>query len=86
MKHTCGQCNSTWKGASRAHCAGACHQTFDSVALFDNHRDSGKCREPQTQGLVNYRDVWMAPGQVTRLRDREDHMTAMRAARRTRSA
>lgn len=41
--NTCAGCDTTWTGLAVAHCA-ACHLTFGSVAGFDKHRVSGRCR------------------------------------------
>jgi hypothetical protein len=34
---SCGRCGAEWPGESRAHCS-ACHETYNSVSLFDEHR------------------------------------------------
>jgi hypothetical protein len=45
-------------GEDRAHCAG-CHTIFDSIVLFDVHRDGGSCLRPQVLGLVATKNgIW----------------------------
>lgn len=40
---TCGGCSAEWSAGSWAHCAAECHETFLSVAFFDDHRVNGEC-------------------------------------------
>ncbi len=55
---TCGGCAADWAGADRAHC-GACHVTFDSLVLYDLHRDGRHCLRPQVLGLVPTKNgIW----------------------------
>ncbi len=54
----CGGCAAEWAGADRAHCAG-CHVSFDSIVLFDVHREGGGCLRPQVLGLVATKNgIW----------------------------
>jgi hypothetical protein len=54
----CDGCTAEWAGEDRAHCAG-CHTTFDSIVLFDVHRDGGSCLRPQVLGLVATKNgIW----------------------------
>ena len=54
----CGGCAAEWAGEDRAHCAG-CHVSFDSIVLFDVHRDGGGCLRPQVLGLVATKNgIW----------------------------
>ena len=54
----CSGCAAEWAGEDRAHCAG-CHVTFDSIVLFDVHRDGGGCLRPQVLGLVATKNgIW----------------------------
>ena len=54
----CGGCAAEWAGEDRAHCAG-CHVSFDSVVVFDVHRDGGGCLRPQVLGLVATKNgIW----------------------------
>ncbi len=54
----CGGCAAEWAGAERAHCAG-CHVSFDSIVLFDVHREGGGCLRPQVLGLVATKNgIW----------------------------
>ena len=56
----CGGCGAEWAGEDRAHCAG-CHTIFDSIVLFDVHRDGGSCLRPQVLGLVATKNgIWRA--------------------------
>jgi hypothetical protein len=58
---TCGGCGTDWAGEDRAHC-GCCHLTFDSIALYDVHRDGGCCLRPQMLGLVSTKNgIWREP-------------------------
>jgi hypothetical protein len=55
---TCGGCAAESAGEDRAHCA-ACHVTFDSIVLFDVHRDGGGCLRPQGLDLVATKNgIW----------------------------
>ncbi|WP_435820481.1 FDXHR family putative zinc-binding protein [Micromonospora aurantiaca (nom. illeg.)] len=45
VRHSCSGCENLWTGVARAHCS-SCHETFDTVKLFDMHRDRGKCKKP----------------------------------------
>lgn len=51
---TCGGCDATWGGVTRAHC-GDCHRTFAGASGFDLHRSTrgehGGCIDPAT--IVN---------------------------------
>ena len=54
----CGGCAAEWAGEDRAHCAG-CHVSFDSIVVFDVHRDGGGCLRPQVLGLVATKNgIW----------------------------
>lgn len=53
---TC-RCGKQWTGVSRAHC-GACHETFNSVSLFDRHRKGRSCVACSDLGLVQTSGVW----------------------------
>lgn len=54
----CSGCAAEWAGEDRAHCAG-CHVSFDSVVLFDVHREGGGCLRPQVLGLVATKNgIW----------------------------
>jgi hypothetical protein len=49
---TCGGCDNTWTGLTRAHCA-ACHHTFVGIGFFDRHREresdgGAHCVDPAT--------------------------------------
>jgi hypothetical protein len=55
---TCGRCLAEWAGEDRAHCA-VCHITFDSVVLFEVHRDGAGCLRPQVLNLVTTKNgIW----------------------------
>jgi hypothetical protein len=55
---TCGGCAADWAGEDRAHCA-RCHVTFDSIGLYDVHREGGTCTRPQVLGLVSTKNgIW----------------------------
>ena len=57
----CGGCAAEWAGEDRAHCAG-CHVSFDSIILFDVHREGGGCVRPQVLGLVATKNgIWGGP-------------------------
>ncbi|MGY4896674.1 FDXHR family putative zinc-binding protein [Micromonospora aurantiaca (nom. illeg.)] len=58
VRHSCGGCENLWTGVARAHCC-ACHETFDSVGLFDMHRSRGKCKKPQSLRMT-WDGVWKA--------------------------
>lgn len=55
MKIVHGACGAEWSGISRAHCSGCC-ETFDTVPLFEQHRDSrgprGTCKPPAALGAT----------------------------------
>jgi hypothetical protein len=51
LRIRCGGCAAEWAGEDWAHCAG-CHVSFDSIILFDVHREGGGCVRPQVLGLV----------------------------------
>lgn len=54
----CGRCGATWAGGDRAHCA-ACHETWDSTDLFDQHRQDDRGIRPQLLGLIPTRNgIW----------------------------
>jgi hypothetical protein len=58
LRITCGGCAADWAGADRAHCP-ICHVTFDSSALYDDHRDGGRCLRPRALGLVATKNgIW----------------------------
>ncbi|MFK4760324.1 hypothetical protein ACI3KS_05250 [Microbacterium sp. ZW T5_45] len=42
-------CGKSWKqrGNRTGHCSG-CHQTFEGVTLFDQHRRGGVCADPRS--------------------------------------
>jgi hypothetical protein len=56
-KITCGGCDRTWTGLSRAHCS-KCDETFNSVKLFDAHRRGFSCRPPAALGYEEVDGVW----------------------------
>jgi hypothetical protein len=61
--HRCVKCSNRWGGLNTAHC-GACHETFTTARIFDMHRRDGRCRSPESFGLVpaqrDYR-CWTTP-------------------------
>jgi hypothetical protein len=50
LRISCSRCGATWAGVDRAHCD-ACHETWDSVELYDMHRPDGACLPPHSLGL-----------------------------------
>lgn len=63
------QCGEIWTGHDACHCPG-CHQTFTAERAFAAHRIRGRCRAPETQGLVKvHRQHWTGWG-WPRQRDR----------------
>ncbi|WP_419722097.1 hypothetical protein [Rhodococcus globerulus] len=42
---TCRHCGAEWGGMHTSHCT-SCHETFDGIASFDQHRNRGRCAEP----------------------------------------
>jgi hypothetical protein len=63
----CGGCAAEWAGADRAHCAG-CHVTFDSIVLFDVHREGEGCLRPQVLGLVATKNgIWREQASTRRV-------------------
>jgi hypothetical protein len=63
----CGGCAAEWAGADRAHCAG-CHVSFDSIVLFDVHREGGGCLRPQVLGLVATKNgIWREQASTRRV-------------------
>jgi len=44
-------------GTRHAHC-GACHETFNGVTLFDDHRKGGRCNDPASMGMRKFDRVW----------------------------
>lgn len=75
VEYTCGGCDNTWTGVSRAHCGG-CHRTWTGVDLFDRHRRDfrgvGTCIDPATiidkhgNPTQVYRDgLWRSPREFT---------------------
>jgi hypothetical protein len=54
----CGGCTAAWAGEDRAHCA-SCHETWESVALYDEHRSGGACARPRALGVVATKNrIW----------------------------
>lgn len=47
-------CGRSWTGLGRAHCS-ACHETFNTAGLFDQHRrgygERGSCKAPSAMRL-----------------------------------
>jgi hypothetical protein len=55
------RCGANWAGADRAHCD-ACHETWDSVELYDTHRRNGTCLPPHHLGLKPTKNgIWQHP-------------------------
>jgi hypothetical protein len=58
----CSGCGASWTGYTTAHCAG-CHATFIDERTFATHRIRGRCRDPETRGLVKItRAHWIGWG------------------------
>ncbi|OLT14673.1 hypothetical protein BJF78_17735 [Pseudonocardia sp. CNS-139] len=58
---SCGGCAAIWAGTDRAHC-GTCHETWDDVTLYDQHRPRGVCQRPADMGLVSTKNgIWQRP-------------------------
>ena len=67
LRIRCGGCAAEWAGEDRAHCAG-CHVTFDSIVLFDVHREGGGCLRPQVLGLVATKNgIWREQASTRRV-------------------
>ena len=63
------QCGSSWTGFETCHCPG-CHQTFLGDRAFAAHRVRGRCRAPETRGLVKLaRSHWVGWGWPRQQRD-----------------
>jgi hypothetical protein len=61
LRISCSGCDTTWAGSDRAHC-GACHETWDSVELYDMHRPHGVCLPPRSLGLKPTKNrIWQQP-------------------------
>lgn len=61
---TCGGCDNTWSGLTRAHCSG-CHYTFGGVTSFDKHRfvtkNNNGCKDPSLLDLTqNHNGIWVS--------------------------
>lgn len=62
-RFTCGGCDESWTGWGRAHCAApGCHRTFNTVVLFDRHRnhtvDPPRCVDPAELGMRLIKGIW----------------------------
>jgi hypothetical protein len=56
------RCGASWSGEDRMHCGSGCHRTFDSIELWDAHRDDDRCVHPRTLGLVETKNhIWYLP-------------------------
>lgn len=70
----CGGCGSQWRAPDAAHCPMVgCHDTFETVALFDAHRDHGRCLDPAMVDdqygapVMEWRsDMWRRPAPTRR--------------------
>lgn len=62
ITYSCGGCDNRWRGIRTCHCA-ACHRSFGSIHLFDQHRRGGQCADPAKWGddsrLVDA--IWRGP-------------------------
>jgi hypothetical protein len=58
----CGGCGASWTGYTVCHCC-SCHLSFTSESAFVAHRHRGRCRDPQTRGLIKVRRAhWVGWG------------------------
>lgn len=58
MKHSCIGCKNTWTGLTRCHCC-SCHETFESINLFDRHRTNGACKKPGNVDMTWKDGIWI---------------------------
>lgn len=76
----CTDCPSLPTNSPRSHCT-VCHQTFDGVTKFDNHRYEGRCVDPSWFGWELRHGYWSSKEGHDKDDRTRDRLAATRAAK-----